>query len=314
MFDLDDDLEGIFNTEGLENLEEIPETGSFSIIDNETEQEVDTEDPITAFLDERGHKGGNIKIEDEDGVVQEVNFNDLTSQEKYDLLNNLASVENDLTPDELNFLNYIRQNKLSVNDYLANYEKELTTPDFEYNIDNYSDDELFVLDLREKYDLTDDEIIAQLELEKNSPTVYKKKVDSLRKEYRELEEQYNLTLEEQRQLDIQESREVEINKVVNVAKMIDNFHGIELDIDDKNETLSYLFDIDEKGVSNFAKDLDDPKKLYEIAWYSKYGKQAFDLLKETYEKEIIALRKGKDKPSVVVNSGKREDKTIYDLY
>ena len=95
--------------------------------------------------------------------------------------------------------------------------------------------------------------------------------------------------------------------------MIDNFHGIELDIEDKEETLSYLFDVDDKGVSNFARDINDPKKLYEAAWYLLYGKQAFDLLKEAYEKEIIALNKKKDKPSVVVNSAQREYKTIHDL-
>ncbi len=318
MFEVEDQEDLFYPTESGDNSvnfqpeEEPEELGLFS-----NEEEEKEEDPIIAFLEERGYKDGKIQVVEEDGTEKVVDFNSLTSQEKYDLLNNISAPENELSEDELRFLNYIRENKLSVNDYLANYEKEIKAPlenaTQEYNIDAYTDEELYVLDLKEKFNLTDDEIITQLELERQSPSIFKKKVDQLRAEYRDLEEQYNLTLEEERQLQAEEERKAEINKVVDVAKMIDNFHGIELDIEDKEETLSYLFDVDDKGVSNFARDINDPKKLYEAAWYLLYGKQAFDLLKETYEKEIIALKKKKDKPSVVVNSAQKEYKTIHDL-
>ncbi len=318
MFEVEDQEDLFYPTEGGDNPinfqpEEEPE--ELELFSDSTEEK--EEDPIIAFLEERGYKDGKIQVVEEDGTEKVVDFNSLTSQEKYDLLNNISAPENELSEDELRFLNYIRENKLSVNDYLANYEKEIKAPledaTQEYNIDAYTDEELYVLDLKEKFNLTDDEIITQLELERQSPSIFKKKVDQLRAEYRDLEEQYNLTLEEERYLQAEEERKAEINKVVDVAKVIDNFHGIELDIEDKEETLSYLFDVDDKGVSNFARDINDPKKLYEAAWYLLYGKQAFNLLKEAYEKEIIALNKKKDKPSVVVNSAQREYKTIHDL-
>ena len=272
------------------------------------------EDAIIALLEDKGFKEGIIKIQEEDGTEVEVPFNELNGQEQYDLLNSITDLGNELSEDELNFLNYIRQNKLSVNDYLKNYEEEFKNTsqiETEYNIDTYTDEELFVLDLREKYNLTDDEIIAQLDLEQQNPTVFQKKVAQMREEYRQLEEQYILSLEEQKQLDLEEERQAEISKVVNVAKMADSFHGIELDSEDKEETLSYLFDLDTNGVSGFAKDINDPKKLYEAAWYLKYGKEAFELIQQAYEKEIAALKK-KDKPAVVVNS--RKSNSIHDLY
>lgn len=272
------------------------------------------EDAVIALLEDKGFKGGVVKIQEEDGTEVEVPFNELSTQEQYDLLNTITDTGNELSEDELNFLNYIRRNKLSVNDYLKSYEEELknsSQEETEYNIDTYTDEELFVLDLREKYNLTDDEIIAQLNLEQQNPTVFQKKVAQMREEYRQLEEQYILSLEEQRQLDLEEERKSDISKVVNVAKMIDNFHGIDLDIEDKEETLSYLFDLDTNGVSNFAKDINDPKKLYEAAWYLKYGKEAFELIQQAYEKEIAALKK-KDKPAVVVNF--RKSNSIHDLY
>ena len=134
------------------------------------------EDAIIALLEDKGFKEGIIKIQEEDGTEVEVPFNELNGQEQYDLLNSITDLGNELSEDELNFLNYIRQNKLSVNDYLKNYEEEFKNTsqiETEYNIDTYTDEELFVLDLREKYNLTDDEIIAQLDLAINAKNLIK---------------------------------------------------------------------------------------------------------------------------------------------
>ena len=123
MFEVEDQEDLFYPTEGGDNPvnfqseEEPEELGLFSNDGEEKE-----EDPIIAFLEERGYKDGKIQVVEEDGTEKVVDFNSLTSQEKYDLLNNISAPENELSEDELRFLNYIRANKLSVNDYLANYD------------------------------------------------------------------------------------------------------------------------------------------------------------------------------------------------
>ena len=73
-------------------------------------------------------------------------------------------------------------------------------------------------------------------------------------------------------------------------------------------------DIDESGVSEFSKTLNDPKKLYEAAWFLRYGKESFDALKNAYESEIAKLKK--DKPTTVIRkSGPDKPKnSIHDLF
>ena len=67
--------------------------------------------------------------------------------------------------------------------------------------------------------------------------------------------------------------------------------GLDLDIDDKNDVLSYILDKDINGTSQFIKSLDSPDKLFELAWYATKGNEAFNILHDYYKKQIDQTRK-----------------------
>ena len=110
------------------------------------------------------------------------------------------------------------------------------------------------------------------------------------------------------------------NVITGVASKSNEFHGIILEEQDKIETLSYILDVDDSGVSKLAKALNDPSKLYEVAWYLRYGKEAFEALESAYEQEIANLKKKgpveqvQDKKTVVkTKPQKKPISSIHDL-
>lgn len=225
---------------------------------------------IDEFLALNGISNGTIKFIDDDNKETEKNFYELTKEEQLEVLNSF--MQNPEQPDtaEQQFLEYLKSNNLSVNDFLTQYKDEVVkelTAQYEpnYEIDAYDDEELFLLDLKSKYDLTDEELKAELEKELQNDVLFKKKVDSLRSEYKKLEDQYKET----QQAEFNKQREEEYNKfadtIVDVAIKNSDFYGIELEDSEKNEVLSFLLDLDDNGTSEFYKELNKPDRLYEAA-------------------------------------------------
>lgn len=284
------------------------------------------EKPTSSVLDEYlktiGITDGKIKLINEDDEEEEVSFYDLTKEEQLEILSSSTEEpETDLDESEVGFLNQLRENNMSVEEFLESYKNSIieslgVTDTESYDIDNYDDQELFLLDLKNKYDLSDEELEKELEKELKDETLFKKKVDVLRKEYKELEDQYK----EAQQQESLRQREEEYNqfseKMVEIAVNTPEFYGIELEDDEKNEVLSFLLDQDENGASQFYKTLSDPNKLYEAAWFLRYGKESFDALKNAYESEIAKLKK-QDKPTVVRKpkpGDTNKEKNIHDLF
>ena len=225
---------------------------------------------IDEFLALNGISNGTIKFIDDDNKETEKNFYELAKEEQLEVLNSF--MQNPEQPDtvEQQFLEYLKSNNLSVNDFLTQYKDEVVkelTAQYEpnYEIDAYDDEELFLLDLKSKYDLTDEELKAELEKELQNDVLFKKKVDSLRSEYKKLEDQYKET----QQAEFNKQREEEYNKfadtIVDVAVKNSDFYGIELEDSEKNEVLSFLLDLDDNGTSEFYKELNKPDRLYEAA-------------------------------------------------
>lgn len=284
------------------------------------EKEITGNPVLDNLLKAKGITDGKIKIIDEDESETEVNFSDLSVEEQLEILNESTSTEDDnLDESEVELINYMREKNLSVEDFLELYKQEIiasleesTTQNYE--IDAYDDSELFMLDLKNKYNLTDEELEKELEKELKDETLFKKKVDVLRAEYKQLEDEQK----EAQKLEFEQNQQQEYDKfaerMVNIAVETPEFYGIELEDEEKNEVLSFLLDIDESGVSEFSKTLNDPKKLYEAAWFLRYGKESFDALKNAYESEIARIKKD-SKPAVVhKNPAKNKQGSIHDLF
>lgn len=260
-----------------------------------------------------------IKIQDEEGNEEEVDFASLPIADQLQIIgpqNTASDVE--LDDEEIELLNVIRENNISPTDYvnairenaIAEYIKSNGGQTTQYQIDSYGDNELFFLDLKNRFDLTEDELQAELEKELTNPEAFKKKMDKLRSIYKASEDE---------QKTLAEAKELEdfTNVITTVASKNKEFHGIELENAEVAQTLDYILNFDESGVSKLAKDLNDPSKLYEIAWYLRYGKEAFAAIEKAYEAEIKKLKKAEPpKPAdkkVVHKKPNKPISSIYDL-
>lgn len=336
---MEETLENLFDDDDL-GLEEFGSDNEDDTIEKPAEElstenlfEDDTETPegekeesiVDSLLKAKGIVDGKVKFIDENNETQEVNFYDLTREEQLDILNNeeetpTPASAQQFTGDTEELVQYLKDNNLTVDQFLEGYKQSIENSIAEkdsinYEIDAYDDQELYLLDLKNKFDLTDEELVQELEKELQNEDLFKRKVDKLREEYKNLEDQYKESQKVEFEQKQQEQYDQFSQQMVDVAINTPEFYGIELEDDEKNEVLSFLLDLDDNGSTEFYKALNDPAKLYEAAWFLRYGKESFDMLKNAYESEIAKLKKP-DKPAAVVRKTEpaKKEKSINDLF
>lgn len=329
VFDSDDlnDIDFGDNVESTTDSEVVNDDNSDFLTDNDDfleDTNTKSSSILDKFLESKGFTDSKVKVVDENNEEVEIKFSDLSEEEQLDILNSFAASNNkselNLLEDEQNLISELRENNLSMGQFLELYKQSIieeaglkTEPSYE--IDQYDDKELFLLDLKNKYDLSDEELQLELQKELQNEDLFNKKVSKIREEYKELEEQYKAN--EQAQFEAQQQQQYTefVNQMTDIAENTSNFHGLELEDTEINDTLSYLLDLDDQGMSQFYKDLNDPKKLYEAAWYLKYGKDAFKTIEDAYEAEITKLKAKADKPRVVRQVNNENNfKTIDDIF
>ena len=224
---------------------------------------------LNDLLKARGIDGSKILLIDENNEEKEVDFFSLTKEEQLEILNDQQQ-EADLDESEQQLLNYLSTNNITLEDYLTKYRdaivSEVSKPtEPTYDIDAYDDQELFLLDLKAKFDLSDEELTAELEKELQNEGIFNKKVAKLREEYKKLEDEYKQEQEAEFNRQRDEQYNQFVDTMVDTAVKTPEFHGIELEDEEKNEVLAFLLDLDDSGTSNFYKALNDPQRLYEAA-------------------------------------------------
>lgn len=243
-----------------------------------------------------------IQFEDEDGNPYESDFNELTSEEQMNILNELNS--SDFSDDEIETVNYLRQNNMSlkqvvdyfsnkaVQDYIATQQSEKT-----YSIDEYSDDELYVADLKAKYpEFSDEELLAKLDVAKNNTEMFEKEVSQLRSYYKSQEDAH---LQQQAMRD-EESQRMYINSLYDA---VNNFNEIAIDYKDpksdtieiekhdKERILSYLLDKDAQGKTQFVRDIENPDVLIELAYLRMCGAEMLSASTQYWKDQIKAAHR-----------------------
>lgn len=269
----DEELENDIN-DTIDNEEDIQIAPENDLLfgEDDTVESKESNSLIDELLKAKGINSGKLTIIDEDEKEQEVDFYSLTKEEQLEILNSSEEENNyGLDESEQGLINHLRSNKLTVEQFLEGYKQSIVESlsnsenNSNYEIDAYDDEELYMLDLKNKFDLSDEELVKELEKELQDEALFKKKADKLREEYKQLEDQYK---EAQKQ-EFEEKRQEQYNQfaqqMVDVAVSIPEFYGIELEDNEKNEVLSFLLELDDNGVSEFYKTLNDPKKLYEAA-------------------------------------------------
>ena len=260
-------------------------------------QHVETpEDYLTQLLKSRGVDRERVRIENEEGEIEEWKFDDLDDETKFGILNQSNDM---LSDDEITAVNFLRQNRMNLQDFveyqrqqaIKEYLEQNSTP--QYTVDQVSDDDLFRFELQDQMpDLTDEEIEDQLNRAKENETFFQKKVAALRKEYKELEDNQIKANEEQAAAEKEEQFNQLAQSLVSVAKDTEEMNGMLLDDQDKEDVLSFLLDRDANGQSEFYKLFSDPKALFKMAWTMLKGDQAHEAYTQYFTNEIAKARRG----------------------
>lgn len=258
------------------------------------------EDLVAALLRNKGIQNPHeISFEEEDGTEVTKDFYDLTPEEQLDLLEvNDADDNYGLDDNEIEAINFLRENNATLQDVIDYYKNQAieeyknTTEDQPLEIDTFTDEELYVVDLKSKYDdLTNEELEVELTKALENPDLFKKKVDKLRVEYKRLEDENRTAAHQASQASQEEAYTKMTNSLIDVANSIEDLYGIDLDIQDKEDIINTIVDRDLNGMTPLVKALDNPVNLFKAAWFVEKGEKAFDLLHNYYKQEIENVRK-----------------------
>ena len=233
-----------------------------------------------------------IKFEDESGAVVEKSWDSLSNNEKIMILSHQEDPDTSLDNAEIELINQIRESGLTPGQFIRNLqEQSQPKQEITYEVDNYSDDEIFCLDLLDKVgsdNITDEELQEALNNAKANESLYNKQVASLRSYYKELENQRLERIE----LEKQEQAEYEFNTFANnIINSIRNFNTledtpVELSNYDMDDLANYILTRDASGYSEFGKLLNDPVQFTKAAFWMLKGPELLNemqnQIKEAY--------------------------------
>ena len=294
--------------------------------ENEDNTSHSSGDFLHDFLKEKGIEDpSKLQWEDENGEITDVDFDSLSDEDKLNVLNSLS--DPGLSQHEIDVVNYLRQNKVTFNQVIDYFTKKAvddyiaqnpdSVPTKTYTIDDYTDEELYLADLKSKYpDFTDEELTSKLNSAKSNEELFKKEVSALRTEYKKEED---AQIEAQKQKEQQDYDDL----VSNLQNILGNFNEVVLDStdpesdvleiedSDKDQVLAYLLNQDTDGKSQLVKDLENPTTLIELAWLRTQGRALIDNSTRYWKDLLKQERKEKAKLEKELESYKtRESQSV----
>ena len=266
--------------------QEPPQDNSDNDDFDDSDEDEDDDDFTLQVLNLKGISDpSKIKFEDESGAIIERDWNDLSDNERLMILAGTEDPERDLEEEEILFINQLRENNLTPQQYIQAIQQQAAQQALEeyqqglqptYEIDSLSDDELFALDLLEKVgeeNITDEELKEALEQAKANETLFAKQIEGLRATYKNLEDQQRYDAEQAQIQQAEEQYQEFSNKVLNEISSFDSLANqeIELSTDDKNDIANYMLTRRDTGVSDFYRDMQDPKTATLAAFWLLRG-------------------------------------------
>ena len=196
-------------------------------------------DYIEQYLRNRGIDKYNVQIENENGEIETVQFDDLSDEEKLSILEN--SENSPITDEELETLNYLRANGINMKEYteliqqnaIKDYINQSQTQNFES--DNLSDDQIFMLDLIDRFgDSMSNEVIeSELENAKQDEELFQKKVEVIRSNYKQKEDEIRIANEQEEDVKRKQDDEEFAKSITQSINNLNEIHGVELESEDK---------------------------------------------------------------------------------
>ena len=299
--------------------EPIQDTGSA----NEPSAGEPSEDTfILELLKSRGIEDpSKIKFENDNGEIEEIDWNTLDTNDKLNILNSSnTDIEEGLDASEIELINAIRESELTPAEYMQylqrtsveNYIQNAQNQGQVYSVDQYSDDELFVMDLISRSEeITEEEALEALERAKSNEALFKKQIGATRKAYKEAEEE---SLQYARLKQEQEAQDQFNQFAEKIEDSILNFKAfsggqISMSNDDMQDLYTFITGVDNAGNSWFGKALQDPDTIVRMAWFELNGEKMLQDITDYYEKEIANVRKESYKKGLA-EAGKKDKPTV----
>ena len=212
-----------------------------------------------------------IKFEEETGAIIERSWDSLSREEQLNILSDQNDSNFDLDDQEIELLNTIRSSGMSVHDYMSALTNSVQ-PKESYKIDQLSDEEVYALDLLEKVgsdNITDEELEQAIENAKQNATLFEKTVEGLRNEYIRLQKDEELQVANEKALKQEQAYNNFVNSITTEIRGLNSFAGqsLELSEEDVEDLASFMLDLDEFGLSQFGKALQDPALLTKAAFW-----------------------------------------------
>ena len=267
-----------------------------------------------------------IKFEDETGSIIERSWDSLSREEQLNILTNQQETQPEdeygLSDEEIELLNNIRSSGKSIEEYM----QELYQPVVEksYKIDELSDEDVYALNLLDKIgqdNITDEEITEAIENAKRNEIVFKKTVEGLRKEYQKLQEDEEAQLLNAQEAQQQADYEKFATSIMNEIQSLNSFAGqdLELSKEDTEKLGNFMLNLDNNGMSELGKSLQNPTTLTEIAFWiankneiiEELTKQMQDNYKRGYE---AGLSDKQTSSKLVFTPKKKETKDEFDNF
>ena len=305
-----DELDDFNDIDEFESIQDDPEPPmepqdpDESVEDHSQEpsNEDNGEDFIVTLLKSKGIEDmSKIKFEDEEGTVEEKNWDSLSNEEKLNILS-YSDSDTDLDDNEVQLINAIRESGLTpaeyiqklqtdgINSYIQNNQAEA----YQYQVDQLDDDELFVYDFMSRMgDVTQEEAQEALERAKSNESLFAKQIGAIRKEYKKAEDESIRQAQMEEEAQAQERYDQFANQIAEQIDSLSDFSGYDLNMDDEDKEMLYDFIVGVDGAGNnyFAKALSDPKILVRTAWLALNGEQMIHDITEYFQKEISSVRK-----------------------
>ena len=331
--DLDDDDFGM----GFEpQLNEEKHDGEESHQQQQQIENDNDDDFVADYLKTRGIDDiSKIKFEDDNGNIEERDWNSLSKEEKINILNtpldnggNPQNIEDILSPEEIQFLSELRKNNLTPEQFIQQINEGVEPSQPQYKIDELSDDELFILDLETRVgELSDEEAAEALNNAKQNEQLFTKQIEGIRKEYKEREDFQS----QQEQAAYEQEQEEAYNKfkdsIVESIGQFDSVGNLNLNFDDsdREELAEFILSRDEAGNNYLWQALQDPETLVKAAWFILNGDEAFNNVADYFTNQIKLIsenqykkgfeegKNGKNpsRPTVVINNKQNHQRPSY---
>ena len=290
------------------------EQGVFEDDDSGMQGDVSDSPYIEQYLRAKGIDTDNIRIEDENGNLEAHSFKDLSDEEKLTVMQ--SSDDSPISDEEINTINYLRTNGINLEDY-TNLVRQQAIQDYlaqssqtVYDVDQFTDEELMAYDMIQRYGdtLSDEQIDATIEREKEDDAAFQAKVNKIRAEYHQMQDFKNQQIQQQ-QLAKQQQMDIDFqNALYAAASNTKELQGIELEDQDKQEVLNFMLARDAAGRTEFSKALSNPELMFKVGWYLLYGDMAHNATVDYFKHVIETSRRGggiRQQPKTVNRTNKR---------